>query len=197
MAASVTLVGWTVLVRAHPPRFFLWATLCCVGWLVLSWKALGASGPSLLKARPSDVLWGLGLGAVLYGGAQAVLRAGCGGLSTVLCAPLAGVPERFGAGSPLALVAIALVIVPAEELFWRGAVQQTLRPRLGWLWGAVVSAGLSSLVLLVAGEWLLALAALPTSLAWGLLVEWRRSLVASWVSHALWTPLIAVSLPVG
>jgi hypothetical protein len=197
VAASVTLIGWTVLVRAHPPRFFPWATLCCLGWVLLSWKALGPEGPPRMRARPADVLWGLALGAVLYGGAQAVLRAGCGGLSDVLCAPLAVVPERFGAGSPLALVAIALVIVPAEELFWRGAVQQALRPRLGWLWAVGVSAVLSSLVLLVAGEWLLALAALPTSLAWGLLAEWRRSLVASWVSHALWTPLIAVSLPVG
>jgi hypothetical protein len=197
VAASVTLVGWTVLVRMHPPRFFLWAALCCAVWLVLSWKSLGSSGPPLLKARPADVLWGLGLGAVLYVGAQLVLRAGCGDFSRVLCAPLEVMPARFGAGSPVALVTIALVIVPAEELFWRGAVQQTLRPRLGWLWAAGVSAVLSSLVLLLAGEWLLALAALPTSLAWGLLVEWRRSLVASWVSHAVWTPLIAVSLPVG
>jgi membrane protease YdiL (CAAX protease family) len=92
-------------------------------------------------------------------------------------------------------VALALVIAPAEEFFWRGVVQGVLRPRLGRVGCALVAAVLSSLLLLAFGERLLALAALPTSLFWGLLAEWRRSLVASWVSHALWDVLIVVLAP--
>ena len=93
------------------------------------------------------------------------------------------------------LMALALVIAPAEELFWRGAVQQALRPRLGRIGCAVVAAVLSSLLLLAFREPLLALAAFPTSLAWGLVAEWRRGLVASMVSHSLWDLLIVILFP--
>ena len=102
---------------------------------------------------------------------------------------------HFGSGGWGTAVALVLVLTPAEELFWRGVVQQLLRPRLGRVGGALVAAALSSLVLLFFGEPLLALAAFPTSLAWGLLAEWRQSLVAPWVSHALWDVLIVVLAP--
>jgi hypothetical protein len=186
---------WTALVHAHPPRFFLWAALHCAGWLALSWKALGKEGRRRLTPSAPDLGWGIALAAVLYVGSRAVLWALCGGFSELLCQPLRDVYERFGTGSLGAGLALALVIAPAEELFWRGVVQQALRPRLGRVGCAVVAAVLSSLVLLAFREPLLALAALPTSLAWGLLAEWRRGLVASWVSHSLWDLLIVILLP--
>jgi uncharacterized protein len=186
---------WTALVHVHPPYFFLWAVLFCAGWLALSWKALGEAGRRLLAPRASELGWGVALAGVLYVGSRAVLWALCGGFSELLCQPLMEVYERFGTGSLGAGLALALVIAPAEELFWRGVVQQALRPRFGRVGGAVVASVLSSLVLLAFQEPLLALAALPTSLAWGLLAEWRRSLVASWVSHSLWDLLIVILLP--
>ncbi len=195
LATGVTLFPWTALVHAHPPRFFLWASLFCAVWLALSWKAMGSSGRQRLLPRSADVLWGVALAGVLYVGSRAVLWALCGGFSEVLCEPLTDVYARFGTGSLGAGLALALVIAPAEELFWRGAVQQELRPRLGEVGSAAVAAVLSSLVLLAFGEPLLALAAFPTSLAWGLLAEWRRSLAAAWVSHSLWDLLIVIFLP--
>jgi hypothetical protein len=195
LATGVTLVPWTALVHAHPPRFFLWASLFCAVWLALSWKAMGPSGQQRLLPRSADVLWGVALAGVLYVGSRAVLWALCGGFSELLCEPLTDVYARFGTGSLGAGLALALVIAPAEELFWRGAVQQELRPRLGKVGSAAVAAVLSSLVLLAFGEPLLALAAFPTSLAWGLLAEWRRSLAAAWVSHSLWDLLIVILFP--
>jgi hypothetical protein len=191
----VAVLPWTALVHVHPPRFFLWAALYCAVWNVLSWKALGEEGRALLLPRRADVLWGVALAGVLYVGSRAVLWALCGGFSELLCAPLTDVYERFGTGSLGAGLALAVVIAPAEELFWRGVVQQSLRPRLGRVGCAGVAAVLSSLVLLAFGEPLLALAAFPTSLAWGLLAEWRHSLAASWVSHSLWDLLIVILLP--
>jgi hypothetical protein len=191
----VAVLPWTALVHVHPPHFFAWAALYCAVWNALSWKVLGKEGRSRLVPGRADVPWGVTLAGVLYVGSRAVLWALCGGFSEVLCEPLKHVYATFGTGSPGAAVALALVIAPAEELFWRGVVQQELRPRLGRVGCAVVSAVLSSLVLLAFGEPLLALAALPTSLAWGLLAEWRRGLVASWVSHSLWDVLIVILLP--
>ncbi len=195
LATAATLLPWTALVHEHPPRFFLWASLLCAVWLALSWKALGATGQRRLVPRTADLLWGIALAGVLYVGSRAVLWALCGGFSELLCEPLTDVYARFGTGSLGAGLALALVIAPAEELFWRGAVQQELRPRLGKVGSAAVAAVLSSLVLLAFGEPLLALAAFPTSLAWGLLAEWRNSLAAAWVSHSLWDLLIVILFP--
>ena len=195
LATGVAVLPWTALVHEHPPRFFLWASLFCAVWLVLSWKAMGSSGQQRLLPRTADLLWGVALAGVLYVGSRAVLWALCGGFSELLCKPLTDVYASFGTGSLGAGLALALVIAPAEELFWRGAVQQALRPRLGKVGSAAVAAVLSSLVLLAFGEPLLALAAFPTSLAWGLLAEWRRSLAAAWVSHSLWDLLIVIFLP--
>ncbi|PTL84006.1 CPBP family intramembrane glutamic endopeptidase [Vitiosangium sp. GDMCC 1.1324] len=195
MASTVAVLPWTALVHVHPPRFFLWATLYCAVWNALSWNALGEEGRSRLAPRRVDLLWGVALAGVLYVGSRAVLWALCGGFSEVLCKPLMDIYATFGTGSLGAALALALVIAPAEELFWRGVVQQALRPRLGRGGGALVAAVLSSLVLLIFREPLLALAAFPTSLAWGLLAEWRRSLAASWVSHSLWDVLIVILLP--
>lgn len=195
VASSVAVLPWTALVHVHPPRFFLWAALFCAVWNALSWKALGEEGRARLVPRRSDLVWGIALAGVLYVGSRAVLWALCGGFSDVLREPLRDIYATFGTGSLGAALALALVIAPAEELFWRGVVQQALRPRLGRVGCAVVAAVLSSLVLLAFREPLLALAAFPTSLAWGLLAEWRRSLAASWVSHSLWDVLIVILLP--
>jgi hypothetical protein len=191
----VALVFWTALVHVHPPHFFAWATLYCAVWQTLSWRAMGEEGRLRLIPRSADLGWGVALAGVLYVGARAVLWALCGGFTEFLCEPLTDIYATFGTGSLGAALALALVIAPAEELFWRGVVQQVLRPRLGRVGCAVVASVLSSLVLLAFREPLLALAAFPTSLAWGLLAEWRRSLAAPWVSHSLWDVLIVILLP--
>jgi len=195
VASCLGAVAWTAFVHFNPPHFFALASLYCAGWLLLSWRALGAHGRARHAPRWAELPWGVGFGVALYAAARGFLWAFCGGLTDALCGPLGDVYARFGTGSPGAAVALALVIAPAEEVFWRGVVQGALRPRLGRVGCAVVAALLSSLLLLAFGEGLLALAALPTSLVWGLLAEWRRSLVACWVSHALWDVLIVVLLP--
>ena len=196
VAAGLAVLGWTALVRWNPPHFYAWASLYCGGWAGLSLMALGRKGRALLTPRGEDVLWGVTFAGVLYVGSRGVLWALCGGFSRVLCTPLMDVYANFGRGGWGAAVSLARVLAPAEELFWRGVVQGALRPRLGSRVAVLVSAGLSSLVLLFFQQPLLALAAFPTSLAWGLLAEWRKGLVAPWVSHALWDVLMIVLLPV-
>ncbi|MBM7113782.1 CPBP family intramembrane glutamic endopeptidase [Archangium primigenium] len=198
VASGLAVLGWTALVRWNPPHFYAWASLTCGVLAGLSLLALGQrTGRALLTPRGEDVLWGVTFAGVLYVGSRVVLWALCGGLTRVACEPLRDIYAGFGRSGWGAAVALVFVLTPAEELFWRGVVQGALRPRLGSRGAVVVAAVLSSLVLLFFQEPLLALAALPTSLAWGLLAEWRKSLVASWVSHALWDVLIIVLLPVG
>ncbi|WP_244238108.1 CPBP family intramembrane glutamic endopeptidase [Corallococcus terminator] len=194
-AATGGVLAWTALVHAHPPSFFAVASAFCAVWLAVTWRAMGPWRRSPPGLSLPDAAWSVAQAVVLYVGARAFLWAFCGGFTDALCEPLQAVYATFGTGSWSTALALVLVLVPAEELFWRGRVQGALRPRLG-RWGAVAgSAVLSSLVLLVFGEPLLALAALPTSLAWGALAEWRGTPVASWLSHALWDVLIVVLLP--
>lgn len=193
--ATGGVLAWTALVHAHPPFFFAVASAFCAVWLAVTWRAMGRWRRSPPGLSLPDAAWSVAQAVVLYVGARVFLWAFCGGFTDALCEPLHAVYATFGTGSWSTALALVLVLVPAEELFWRGLVQGALRPRLG-RWGAVAgSAVLSSLALLVFGEPLLALAALPTSLAWGALAEWRRTPVASWLSHALWDVLIVVLLP--
>lgn len=193
--ALLGVVLWTALVNWNPPSFYAWGSLFCAVWAVVSVLALGRAGRRWLVFRGEDLLWAVTFAGVLYVGSRGVLWALCGGFSRVLCAPLERVFAGFGRGGWPSAAALALVFAPAEELFWRGVVQRALRPRLGRMGCALAAAALSSLLLLFFGEPLLALAAFPTSFAWGLLAEWRRSLVATWVSHALWDVLIIVLVP--
>lgn len=195
VAAAGGVLAWTALVHVHPPRFFAVASVFCAVWLAVTWRAMGPWRRPPPSLSLPDAAWGVAQAVVLYAGARAFLWAFCGGFTDALCAPLQSVYSTFGTGSLGTALALVLLLVPAEELFWRGWVQGALRPRLG-RWGAVAgSAVLSSVVLLGFGEPLLALAALPTSLAWGALAEWRRTPVAAWVSHALWDVLIVVVWP--
>ena len=196
-ASCVAMIGWTALVRLRPSSFFAIAAAYCALWIALSASAgarpLAPAEARGIRARP--ILAGTVAALVLLGGALGVLWAGCGGLGAGLCAPLARIAERFVTGrGPLALLLLAFPIAPAEELFWRGLVLPRLRSRAGRIGAAAMTAVLSSGVLLLAGEPLLALAALPTSFAWGLLAEYEGLLAAIW-SHALWDVLMVGLLP--
>ncbi len=195
MLSVALAVVWTALVHLHPNHFFLVGALFTAVWLFTSARAIGPSLPALVAVRPPSALLGLGLGLVLYIGSRVFLWAFCGGISTVLCGPIERIYGHFGEGGIPAALALALVIAPAEELFWRGVVQGYLRSRLGRAGAVAVATLLSSGALLLAGEPLLALAAVPTSIAWGSLAEVRRSLIPSILSHALWDLLIAVLAP--
>jgi membrane protease YdiL (CAAX protease family) len=103
--------------------------------------------------------------------------------------------ERFSTRSGFAGAVLGLLVAPAEELFWRGFVQDRLVPRLGRGRAVVVTTGLAVALALATREPFLALATLPTYAAWGALAAWRRSLAAPIVSHAAWSVLVATVAP--
>ena len=114
-----------------------------------------------------------------------------------MCAPVRTLINRAAEVRLGSLVGIALIIVPAEELFWHGAVHGWLRPRVGRGASAALSTALLGLSYLLVGEWELALLVVPTFLAWGLLVEWRRNLWSACACHMVWTPGMIVLLGQG
>jgi membrane protease YdiL (CAAX protease family) len=192
--AAAAAAVWAVLVARAPPWFFTAAAPFCAAWIALSLRAAPAAAAPRRRPGAADVALALALALALYAGTRAVLWAGCGGWSSALCTPLGGLYARFATRTPFAALVLAVLVAPAEELFWRGVVQGRLVRRLGALRGVATAASLSALVPLATGEVLLALAALPTSLAWGALAAWR-GVGAAVVSHAAWTVLVASIAP--
>jgi membrane protease YdiL (CAAX protease family) len=89
-----------------------------------------------------------------------------------------------------------LIMVPAEELFWRGLFQGRLDQSLGavaagiWTWLAYVGVNLTSASRpIVAG-------AVVGGALWTGLAVWSGGVLASLVSHMLWTGLM-LALPPG
>lgn len=195
--ASAVAAGaaWALLVASSPRWFFLAAAPFCAAWIALSIRAAPPGLAARLRPRGADVAIGLAAAGVLYAGSRALLWAGCGGLGDALCAPLASMFERFDTRTLPAAAVLGLLVAPAEELFWRGVVQERLVARLGAWRGVAVATAIATALSLASGEPFLALATAPSYAAWGALAAWRRSLAAPIVSHAAWTLLVAVLAP--
>jgi hypothetical protein len=88
------------------------------------------------------------------------------------------------------------VIGPAEEVFWRGFVQDTLAVKFGdnagWIIGALIYSGVHIFAL----NFMLFMAALVCGLFWGYMFKRYKSLWPGIISHALWDLTIFVLIPV-
>lgn len=109
-------------------------------------------------------------------------------------AQMYGRRERLSLGAVLLLS--ALLMVPGEELFWRGLVLPELRSGVGddavaaiLAWAAFVAANVPSLNLaIVAG-------AAVGGAAWVALAMWSGGVLAGLLCHACWTGLMLVFPP--
>jgi len=88
------------------------------------------------------------------------------------------------------------IIGPAEEIFWRGFVQDTLAEKFGdnagWIVGALIYGGVHIFAL----NFMLFMAALVCGLFWGYMFKRYKSLWPGIISHAVWDLTIFVLIPV-
>jgi len=197
MAAGAAAAVWAVLVRLSPLGDWWVQKVFCLGWIVLAWKAVPSEELPRLRLSWREAVLGAVVGAGMVAASWAVARGLCEDASLAVCAPVRTLISRAAEVRLGSLVGIALIIVPAEELFWHGAVHGWLRPRVGRVASAALSTALLGLSYLLVGEWELALLVVPTFLAWGLLVEWRRNLWSACACHMVWTPGMIVLLGQG
>jgi membrane protease YdiL (CAAX protease family) len=88
------------------------------------------------------------------------------------------------------------IIAPAEEIFWRGFVQNKLMEKYGLTKGTVIGIILYSGVHIWALNPMLLLAALVLGVHWSFMYRRFGSIVPGVISHALWDTAIFVVLPV-
>ena len=100
--------------------------------------------------------------------------------------------------SPWLLTALLLFLIgPAEEIFWRGYVQQALSQRWNPNVGFVVTTLVYALVHAGSFNFMLVMAALVAGAAWGLLYRFfPERFTAIVISHALWDVAVFIWFPI-
>ena len=179
------------------PRDRFWARMTATG-LMLGGLALLAN-PRLRRTRvgPGELTLGLASAAALYGtfklGDRFARRFVPGGEDQIR--DIYALRELAPRGETAArLVAI---IGPAEELFWRGLVQEALMRRYGRWTGAAVAAVAYSAVHVTTGNFTLMGAAGVAGIHWCALYAAGVPIGALVVSHCAWDVWIFLVQPTG
>ena len=161
------------------------STIFNPGW----WKRVKLSGRGVLEGIAIAVaLWGiLWIGDKL---SQIIFNFARGQVDLIY-----GMKEGE---SPWLLTALMLLLIgPAEEIFWRGYVQQTLQNRWNPNAGFVVTTLIYAIVHAGSCNFMLVMAAFVAGAAWGLLYRlFPDKFFAIILSHALWDVAVFVWFPI-
>jgi membrane protease YdiL (CAAX protease family) len=99
--------------------------------------------------------------------------------------------------NPFVISLVLLFITsPCEEIFWRGFLQRWAVGRFGLMAGWILSTLLYSAVHIASGNWMLVMAAMVAGAFWGLLYLLTQNLWICILSHAFWTVLIFILIPI-
>lgn len=90
---------------------------------------------------------------------------------------------------------LVLIIVPGEEIFWRGYIQDSISKWKNGPAGVMIAACLYAFAHLWSGNLMLVAAAFTAGIAWGALFEWKRSLLLITISHLVFDIWLLVILP--
>lgn len=141
-----------------------------------------------------SLAYGLGYGTILYGFIAA-------GFQLLLMTPIntTGSVESFlSAFAPVSIwhyLLLMFIIVPGEEIFWRGLVQQKLKLYVSTSLAVISSSVLFGFALALSGFWPGVAAGIVAGLILGLLYEWKKSLPLIIVTHLVMIVLLFLILP--
>jgi membrane protease YdiL (CAAX protease family) len=179
------------------PRDRFWHRMTLTG-LGLGSFALLASGPARrTRIGPREVALGLGSAATLY----ATFKVGDAFARRFVPSGDAEIREIYALRTirprPEIATRLATIIGPAEELFWRGLVQEALMARYGRWSGAALAAMAYGGVHIVTGNFTLFGAAGVAGAHWCALYAAGVPLGALVVSHITWDVWIFLIQPTG
>lgn len=200
-AAGVLLAAvlWTIMFSPWTaPHVNFWVMMTCSGaalTIFTTWARPGWWKEVRLKF--SDAALGVALAAALWG----VFWLG-EFFSTLLFDFARGqVDSIYGmkeGENPLVLTLLMLLIIgPAEEIFWRGFIQNRFSARWNPNTGFIVTTLVYSLVHLSKFNFMLIMAAMVAGLVWGLAYRFfPERLGAIIISHALWDCAVFIWFPI-
>ncbi|WP_070120362.1 CPBP family intramembrane glutamic endopeptidase [Bacillus marinisedimentorum] len=92
--------------------------------------------------------------------------------------------------------ALFMVIIPGEELFWRGYVQKRLsRSFTGWT-PVILGSLLYASAQIYSGSILLILSAIVAGLFFGSLYKWKQNMALIIIAHLIFDTLLMIVLPI-
>lgn len=198
-AIIVAVLLWAVMflpITAPYVNFWLVMTIAAVVLTTLStcfmpsvWKGI--------KFSIKDILLGVGIAVVLWG----VFWVGdkLSQLMFDFARPevdaVYGIKEGV---SPLLLSLLLLFVIgPAEEIFWRGYVQESFARRWNGNKAFIVTTAIYTLVHVPSLNFMLVMAAMVAGATWGLLYRFfPQRFTAIVVSHAIWDAAVFVWFPI-
>ena len=100
--------------------------------------------------------------------------------------------------SPWALSLLLLLLIgPAEEIFWRGYVQERMSKKWGLNRGYLIATACYTLVHVPSCNFMLVMASMVCGLAWGFLYrQMPQHFTGIVISHALWDAAVFVWFPI-
>ena len=163
----------------------LCATLFSPGW----WKRV--------HFTPANIIWGVVIAVALWG----IFWLGDKVSQLMFDFARPQVDTIYGmkeGESPWLLTALMLFLIgPAEEIFWRGYVQENFSKRWNPNIGFVVTTLIYALVHAGSFNFMLIMAALVAGAAWGLLYRlFPKYFAAIIISHALWDVAVFIWFPI-
>ena len=104
--------------------------------------------------------------------------------------------DVVGPSQPWHYLLLIFVIIPGEEFFWRGFVQNQLSIFLSSNWSKVLLASvLYGIAHIWTGNLMLIAAALTGGLFWGLLLYWKKNIVIVILSHYTFNLFLLILFP--
>ena len=163
----------------------LFATLFRPGW----WRRV--------HITPANIMWGVLIAVALWG----VFWVGDKVASWMFDFARPQVDLIYGikeGQSPWVLSLLLLLLIgPAEEIFWRGYVQERMGKKWGLTRGYLIATACYTLVHLPSCNFMLVMASLVCGAAWGFLYRYFPDRFTGIViSHALWDAAVFVWLPI-
>lgn len=190
---------WTIMfspwTAPHVNFWWMMTGSACVLSLFASLFAPG--GWKRVRITPKEMLLGIGIAVALWG----VFWIGDKLSQMMFDFARPQVDTIYGmkdGESPWLLTGLMLFLIgPAEEIFWRGYVQQKLTERWNANKGFVVTTLIYALVHAGSFNFMLTMAALVAGAAWGLLYRfYPQRFTAIIVSHALWDVAVFIWFPI-
>ena len=163
----------------------LCATMFAPGW----WKRV--------RFTPANILWGIAIAVALWG----VFWIGDKLSQLMFDFARPQVDTIYGmkdGQSPWLLTALMIFLIgPAEEIFWRGYVQENLSKKWNANKGFIVTTLIYALVHAGSLNFMLIMAALVAGAVWGALYRFfPKYFAAIIISHALWDVAVFIWFPI-
>lgn len=195
----LAFVLWTLMFcPLTAPRFDFWQLMTGSALLLTAFATLFAPAWwERLRFTPANLAWGVAIALLLW----CLFWVGDKAASRLFAFARSEVDAVYGMKegiSPWLLSLLLLFVIgPAEEIFWRGYLQERLSKRWGATRGFVVATALYTLVHVPSCNLMLVLAALVAGTAWGLCYRFfPERFTAILLSHALWDAAVFVWFPI-